>query len=230
MTFIISKNENNTAYKTNVKTGVYISPPSTKSYNINLNNQFHFVDIAFHPGVFYELFKIPVSELENRAYNIEELSIKIDDSLLEKLYEKKESCKETVNILNSYFSKYFNRMYRNDFIENIKHLTLTSNLDEFYSNSKLSNRQIQRETKKLTGLNPKTIQRISRFYKILEQIKSFETINLSNLAQELDFYDQSHLIKEFKSFSGINLTNFMQLSSNYLQYQSDEYCHKHLSI
>ncbi len=230
MTFIICKNGESYTNGTKLKSGVFISPPTTKKYGINIKEEFHFVDIAFYPGVFYELFKIPISEFENRVYNVEELGLKIDNSLLERLYNSKNNYATTVNILNNYFLGYFNNYFNDNMINNIKNLMLNANLEEFYSNCTLSTRQVQREIKKITGQSPRTIQRISRFYKILDHVKSIDSLNFSVLAHELDFYDQSHLIKEFKSFSGINLTNFMQLSSNYLQYQSDEYCHKHLSI
>ncbi|RXJ64548.1 hypothetical protein CRV06_00910 [Halarcobacter anaerophilus] len=231
MTFLIGKESIETSKnKNSINTGIYVSLASSKNYSIDFKDKFHYVDVSFYPGVFYELFKIPLDKLESKLYSIDELCIKMDKSILETLYEKKDNNKETVNILNNYFSKLFYRLDENQFLNNIKNLCINSNLEEFYNNSRLSTRQIQRETKKFTGMTPRTIQRISRFYKILEQLKYSSNPNFATIAQNLDFYDQSHLIKDFKSFSGLNLKDFIQTNSNYLQFQSKEYCHNNITI
>ena len=78
-------------------------------------------------------------------------------------------------------------------------------------------RQIQRKVKESTGLTPRTIQRISRFHKIIENFRySSKNSNASVIAQNLEFFDQSHLIKDFKSFSGITPKLFLSNREKFL--------------
>lgn len=218
MTFLILKEKNNFIFNTNLNTGIYITPSSIKSYDLGLSDDFYYVDVSFFPGVFYELFKIPINKLENRVYNIDELSIKLDTSILEKLYNNKEKPREILNILNEFFFQLFYHFESSDFLGNIKNLCTNCNLDDFYDNLKYSARHVQREMNKFTGLSPRSIQRISRFYKIIEHLTTQYNGNFAEIAQELEFYDQSHLIKDFKSFTGLNFKEFKQNSSNYLQF------------
>ncbi|RXJ83331.1 helix-turn-helix domain-containing protein, partial [Arcobacter sp. CECT 8985] len=163
------------------------------------------------------------------SYSIEELGIKFDEDIINKIKINKQEPTEVIQILNNFFSNLCSKIKDQEIVEEIKKLMQSSNLNNFYNEIDLSIRQVQRETKKFTGLTPQTIQRILRFYKILDNLRTFDDINFSSLAQKLDFYDQSHLIKEFKYFSGINLKNFLFTKNEYLQFQSEEYCHHLLS-
>ena len=58
--------------------GIYVSPPSMDIQTLELNSDMYYIDVSLYTGVFYKLFGIPISELENRLYNIEELSLKLD--------------------------------------------------------------------------------------------------------------------------------------------------------
>ena len=71
---------------------------------------------------------------------------------------------------------------------------------------------------KFTGLNPRTIQKISRFNKILNNIKNCKSVNIALVYKNYDFYDQLHLLKEFKSFSGLSFKDFMTDNTKYLQF------------
>ena len=85
---------------------------------------------------------------------------------------------------------------------NLVNLYKDGDLEQFYHNERLSPRQIQRKTKLLTGLTPKTISKISRFYNVLENMKSCKDgMSFSDIAQNNNYSDQSHFIKDFKSFS-----------------------------
>ncbi|MCE7995587.1 MAG: AraC family transcriptional regulator [Roseivirga sp.] len=58
--------------------------------------------------------------------------------------------------------------------------------------------------KKYVGLTPKQYERIVRFNQILKRVNQSQTIDWSDLAFEVGYYDQSHLINDFKTFSGFS--------------------------
>jgi AraC-like DNA-binding protein len=73
----------------------------------------------------------------------------------------------------------------------------------------ISERQLERRFRASTGLSPKQFLRTTRFEKSLELIKSNKFKNLSDVAFDLQFTDQSHFIKDFKEFSGLTPKVFL---------------------
>lgn len=201
--------------------GAYIIPPNTEHhFNLISDDIFH-IDIQLNPGVFYQLFKIPVSKLENRIYNLSELSISFDSAILEKLFIHKNETELLLHYLNSYIYTLFskNNFYEDSLLKGITQLYKDGDVDTFLSRQNLSVRQLQRNVKNLTGLSPKAISRISRFYGVLNHITNMP-IESKFSYSDLDdhFSDQSHFIKEFKSFTGITPNNFLFHSDDYLQF------------
>jgi AraC-like DNA-binding protein len=65
----------------------------------------------------------------------------------------------------------------------------------------ISQRQLERKFKTATGYTPKTYARISRFQHALNAYGS-DFKNLTAIAYECGYYDQSHFIHDFREFSG----------------------------
>ncbi len=223
--FVInSQNDIKYSAKT-LKNGIYICPPSLDRHTLNLDSNIYYIDVSLYPGVFYKLFGIPVSILEDRVYEIGELSLKFDSSIIDNLYELKGNTLATLNRLDNYLFNIFKDMQEDSLLSNIFELTKNQNLDNFYNQSRLSQRQVQRKVKEFTGLTPKSIERINRFYHTLKLIKSNkESYDFKNIAIENDFYDQSSFIKEFKYFTGITPTLFLLQADDFLQYRCTIFC------
>lgn len=67
----------------------------------------------------------------------------------------------------------------------------------------LSERQFQRRFKQIVGISPQSYIRVRRFNAAINLIKSGRYHKLTDIAYALNYYDQSHLIRDFKSFSGM---------------------------
>ena len=65
----------------------------------------------------------------------------------------------------------------------------------------ISERQLERKFKTLTGFAPKTFARISRFHHALNNYGGSYK-NLTDIAHACGYYDQSHFIHDFREFSG----------------------------
>lgn len=208
-----------------LKNGIYICPPSMNRHYLNLNKSIYYIDISLYPGVFYKLFKIPVCELEDRIYEIGELSLKFDLSIIETLYNLRNNLLSTINYLDNYLFKIFNNFEENALLMNLYQLTKTHDLNTFYKENRLSVRQIQRKVKEATGMSPKSIERINKFYSTLKLIKTnSNVIDFKEIAIENNFYDQSSFIKEFKFFTGVTPKIFLNDSEKFLQYKCNIFC------
>lgn len=218
--FIINNSKKKKYKGFSAEDGIYVCPPSMNIQTLELNEDLYYIDVSLYPGIFFKLFGIPVSELENRIYNIEELSLKFDLSILEILYDLKGNISGTVNQLDNYFLNMFKNFQEDSLLMNIYQLTKNYNLDEFYLQNRLSIRQVQRKVKEFTGINPKDIQRINKFYHTLTTIKTNKNfLDFGNVATQNNYYDQSYFIKEFKSFTGLTPKQFLENTDNFLQYK-----------
>ena len=218
--------EKNLSYSNNtLKKGIYICPPTLDRHSLNLNSNIYYIDISLYPGVFYKLFGIPVSKLEDRIYEIQELSLKFDFSILDSLLELKNNTLSSLDKLDEYLLKIFKNMQEDSFLSNLYELTKNPNLENFYNQNRLSIRQIQRKVKDFTGLAPKSIEKINRFYGTLKLVKANKnSIDFKNIALENNFYDQSSFIKEFKFFTGVTPTLFLLQADDFLQYKCNIFC------
>ncbi len=62
-------------------------------------------------------------------------------------------------------------------------------------------RQLERKSLEYTGLSPKVLARIARFQKALK-LKSAASLTWVEVAHELDYHDQMHMIRDFRIFAG----------------------------
>lgn len=207
------------------RNGIYIYPPTLNKQVIIFDEDLYYIDVSLYPGVFYKLFGIPVSELEDRVYTVEELSLKFDLSILETLFNVKGNINSTIYHLENYLFRIFSDFEEDAFLMNIYQLNKNHNLDNFYLQNRLSVRQVQRKVKDFTGMSPKSIERINRFYDTLKCIKKNKNfLDFGNIALENNFYDQSSFIKEFKFFTGLTPKQFLENADNFLQYKCNIFC------
>ena len=81
------------------------------------------------------------------------------------------------------------------------------------SSFRISERQLQRRFKKQVGVPLKRYERISRFELALNRLATVDYSELTSIAFELGYTDQSHFIKEFQEFAGMSPYNFVRNKS-----------------
>jgi AraC-like DNA-binding protein len=75
----------------------------------------------------------------------------------------------------------------------------------------ISQNHLGTQFKRLVGVSPKGVARFYRFAHILRLIDSAEPIDLTLIAHQSYFYDQSHLNKDFVAFTGHSPSEYVQL-------------------
>jgi len=76
--------------------------------------------------------------------------------------------------------------------------------------SGLSIRSLQRLFKEYVGVSPKWVIRRFRLHELLERIHSGEAINGAQLALDLGYADQAHLINDFRKLAGPTPTEYLR--------------------
>jgi AraC-like DNA-binding protein len=102
-----------------------------------------------------------------------------------------------------------------DFIrENITSITVKDLLLAFH----ISERQFQKRFARVVGMSPQLYIRVKRVNEALRLINTGQYDRLSDIAYALNFYDQSHFIRDIKAFSWLSPTSITKKVS---EFQSD---------
>jgi len=79
----------------------------------------------------------------------------------------------------------------------------------------ISERQFERRFTQSVGLSPHLYIRVKRFNEAIRLIKTRQFEKLTDIAYALNFYDQSHFIRDIKAFSGITPKSLSQKVDDY---------------
>lgn len=75
----------------------------------------------------------------------------------------------------------------------------------------ISQNHLGNQFKRFVGIPPKEVARFYRFANALHLINTTRLMNLTCIAHQSQFYDQSHFNKDFVAFTGHNPTEYLQL-------------------
>lgn len=150
------------------------------------------IGIRFKPGGFALFYDLPLHEAADQC-------LEFNRSLLDVVGPA-----NLVNNLNSYFLR---KQQTNHtllpVLTDIIQQKGTTRISAIAKKHFVTERQLERNFKRYTGVSPKAFSNIIRFRSITEQIKhntaknSFETIALEN-----GYYDHAHLANEIKKYTG----------------------------
>src|SRR5690606_24478079 len=84
----------------------------------------------------------------------------------------------------------------------------SQDLNRLASTLNVSQRYLQKAFLSNVGFSQARFLRVLRFQKALQRLSRGGVANLTSLAYEYNFFDQSHFIREFKAFTGMLPSSF----------------------
>lgn len=209
----------------NIKSTAIISGQQDEFYDIKVHGDLQLFSVVFLPQAARMFLGIPVSELYNQSIPAELIFKNDIDTITSKLSELN-YISEKVNLIEDFLVRQItkNQDYKINRIANsvgdINSLKGINLIDSLASNACLSRKQFERTFAEFVGIAPKKFLRIVRFQYALysQQIKSFE--NLTALAYDCGYYDQSHMINDFKKLTGLTPNQFFAECDPYSDYFS----------
>jgi AraC-like DNA-binding protein len=181
------------------------------------HKQLKFVSVNFTINGFYDIFKIPASELFNGFYethlvignDIRYLQDQLDFSI------DNDSRKQILDLflikqLNKNFYKRYNIKAGFDIAQIIHSQYGNVRVNQLMNYFKVSERTLQRNIKIALGLSLKEYCKIVRFKYLFEDINVHSTVNWSDVVSKFGYYDQAHMINEFKAATGITPSLFVK--------------------
>jgi AraC-like DNA-binding protein len=81
----------------------------------------------------------------------------------------------------------------------------------------ISHGHLDREFTRVVGLSPRTLARVLRVRRLLEQVDVHDRIVWTSLAAELGWYDQAHLIRDVTRHTGVPPSAYVAAQRRFLQ-------------
>ena len=161
--------------------------------------------IMFQAHGLTDLFGVPLSELTNRTYDADAVLGKPVRELEQRLGNC-ETFQQRRSVANHFFAerlKHAQAVDRMAFAAD-RILNSSGNLSsaELAGEAGIGVRQFQREFSARFGASPKLFSRIVRFQNALDRKARSSTKSWTDVAHELGYYDQMHMVHEFRAFTG----------------------------
>ncbi|RAJ29531.1 helix-turn-helix transcriptional regulator [Pedobacter cryoconitis] len=184
---------------------------STHAFTNYTNHQFSAIGVSLYPWALNQLFKIDSAEFTNKMVAMDDLTA---FTLNERLFHTP-GPDTAIQLLSRYLIQKVNcargeDQLIKDSIRQISHNpgSLIRDLSKHYQ---LSERQFERRFKQTTGVSPYQYSKILRFQRSLSKLNLHTTENLSDVAYQSGFADQSHFIREFKQYAGLTPNSYLKI-------------------
>lgn len=188
----------------------YLSGIDTTYTESVMPGTFSHFGVSFFPHALNAFFQVEAHELVDKMPDIRILcSADIQSKL-----EQAKSHDSRVQIVSRYlYDKIYYSKKQDQLVNHIiqqNEIHEFTNVREVIRKYKVSERQLERKFKTSIGISPKKLQRIIRFEKSLQLLAQADYKQLTAIAYQLDYTDQSHFIKDFKDFSGMTPYEFVK--------------------
>jgi AraC-like DNA-binding protein len=161
--------------------------------------------IMFQVHGLTDLFGVPSSEVTNHTYDADAVLGKPVRELAQRLGNC-ETFQQRGSVANHFFAERLKHAQALDrmAVAADRILNSSGNLSsaELAGQAGIGVRQFQREFSARFGASPKLFSRMVRFQNALDTKARSSTKSWTDVAHELGYYDQMHMVHEFKEFTG----------------------------
>jgi AraC-like DNA-binding protein len=190
------------------------APPSifvgnqTSRVNIEFGIDHLIIQVCFRPGfLFHLLDRMPISQFQHKEISAEFLSPPEMKNLNQRLAESTDY-RQMIVLIEEYLlariaSLKINARPIDKAIVFLKESKAPVPLDWLASEACLSPRQFERAFFERLGMSPKFFARINRFDHAFKMKAAQPHLNWLAIAEECNYYDLSHLMRDFKQFGEV---------------------------
>ena len=170
--------------------------------------------VRFYPYGFANFVSVPINSLANKETPIEILFGKSIAEELERGIIQATSTQHRIDIVETFL---LGRLNNEATIDNIVKMTIdallstngSASIKTILKEDLSKRRQLERNFIKQIGVSPKQLAKVIRLQAALKMMLNRNPENLTDIAYESEYFDQSHFTKDFKEFTGINPKEFL---------------------
>ena len=170
--------------------------------------------IRFYPYGFANFVAEPLKNLANKETPIELLFGEETAKELEQKIIKAADSNERIEIIEKFL---LDKLNKKTTIDNIVKTTIdallstngSASITTILKEDLSKRRQLERKFIKQIGVSPKQLGKVIRLQTALKLLLNKKSENLTDIAYESEYFDQSHFTKDFKEFTGINPKEFL---------------------
>lgn len=192
--------------------GAKLIGPVSKVYEYPMAASGFVIGVKFNPGSLNMLLDSPISDYVDK----ELLASKYFGSGVTEIFETGAEAltdERIVSALNKFFGRFVEPVTAQQ-TQVVRLLECIKNSGEIYTvaqlaqRADLSVRSLQRLFNQYIGLSPKWLLRKYRLHEALEELEA-NTLTMIELATQLEYTDQSHLIRDFKDILGMSPAQYL---------------------
>jgi AraC-like DNA-binding protein len=195
---------------------LFVYGQNTERGVMNQAGPFTMTQVILKPHALRTVLGVNASELTRSVVGLSEFS---GEDLNGRLLEAK-SEQERVNLLTNFIACQRKRVKCRDEVvesslrliqENVRTIRVNSLLEEL----NISESHFERRFLQTVGVTPQFYIRVKRFNEAIGSIKTRRFARLTDVAHDLNFYDQSHFIRDTKEFSGLTPKSLSQKQDDF---------------
>lgn len=186
----------------------------TKSYYILPVGDVNTFAICFYPIGFVNFVNTPLEKLVDKETPISEIFGQAEAHELEQQMIHAISTEQRMNIIEIFLLK---KLYEKNTISTIVKSTVdvllktngTTPINVILKNDVSKRRQLERHFRKQIGISPKQLGKAIRLQTTLNLLLNKKSETLTDIAYEIEYFDQNHFIKDFKDLVGVTPKEFL---------------------
>jgi AraC-like DNA-binding protein len=183
---------------------------------LSATGDFMIILVVLQPHVLGPLFAIRASEITDSCISVNDLPFGVLKNVSQVLREaatregKVELLKKSIdNAVRAVDLR--TDLYIQHAVSMIHHRGGNVVIRDVYEKLHMTEKTFERRFDQIVGVSAKTFSSICRFRASMEKIRTGEYTNLSDIAFDMGFADQSHFIRSFKRFTGESPGRFLKI-------------------
>jgi AraC-like DNA-binding protein len=196
-----------------VPRSVVLGPCTYRRAELVLGGRLDVFTISFQASGFHQIFGVPMTAFADQAYDAPSVIGPVASEIEEKLAEAPDF-HTRVRIVTIFLMRLLREGTRRDFVAAIANRFLQERgalrIGDAAASTGLSIRQFERRFAEEVGLPPKRYAKIVRFQAALEAKIAAPTRLWTDIAHEVGYYDQMHMVRDFERFAGESPTSFIK--------------------
>lgn len=196
-----------------------LSGVHTGKFTRRLEGRSFALGIKFMPAGIHPFLKRPAASLANKTVPASEVFGPAIEKLLRNASREDETneidkmVEETCAFLRGLHPEPDTVIAQvNTIVESILHNPDLATVDQLAASTGIGKRSLQRLFHKYVGATPKWVIRRYRLHELVERCNSGENLDYAQIALDLGYYDQAHLINDFHSIVGYTPTQYRQIA------------------